>query len=66
MASQKFFCKFLFLPFTVCIKTVDKIDKLLDDKDRKDEEKIEAKIRKFCKKATNKEERFVSMHFICL
>ncbi|XP_072026643.1 mesencephalic astrocyte-derived neurotrophic factor homolog [Amphiura filiformis] len=42
----------------VCIKVVEKIEKMVDEKDRKSEENIENIIRKFCKKALNKEERF--------
>ena len=44
----------------VCIKFLSTFEKELTNDDRKKEASIEDKLRKFCAKSKNKEERFVS------
>ena len=46
--------------FLVCIKFLSTFEKELTNDDRKKEASIEDKLRKFCAKSKNKEERFVS------
>lgn len=54
-------CKCFFDFIAVCIKVLDKFAETLSDADRKDKEKVENKLKKFCKDAKGKDERFVSM-----
>ena len=42
----------------VCIKTIEKFEKTINDEDRKDQEVLIKKLKKFCGKVKNKEKRF--------
>jgi len=46
------------LPPTVCVKFIGKFEKTLTEEDRKDQNEITKKLKKMCKKAKGKDNRF--------